>query len=69
MSGVTQMKKSEYYLGLAKLYSQLAKMTGDKEYLEKAIEYFKAADEECTPCVEEKSKFLEFLIKEKKRLK
>jgi len=63
------MKKSDFYLGLAEKYAKLAKLTGDKEYLEKAIEYFKMSDEECSPCVEEKSKFLEFLIKEKRRLR
>ena len=62
------MRRSEFYLGLAKKYAELAKLTGDKELLEKAIEYFKLSDEDCSPCVEEKSKFLEFLIKEKRRL-
>ncbi len=66
---MTRMKKSDFYLGLAKKYAELAKMTGDKSLLEKAIEYFQAADEECSPCVEEKSKFLEYLIKEKRRLR
>ena len=69
MKKVKAMKKSEFYLGLAKLYAELARITNDKEYLEKAIEYFKMSDEECTPCVENKAKVLEYLIKEKRRLR
>jgi len=57
------MKKSEFYKGLSKLYAELAELTGEREYLDKAIELFKAASEECDPCVENKAKVLKELLR------
>ena len=63
-----RMKRSEFLKGLSKLYAELAEITGEREYLEKAIEYFKLADEDCE-CVKNKAKVLKHLIKERRRLK
>ena len=67
--GWKKMKRSEFYLGLAKLYSELAEITNDKEHLEKAIEYFKMAEETDCECVKNKAKVLKYLIKERRRLR